>query len=456
MNSQSTNQTADILFQPLRFRSLTIKNRVLRANISGRLDHYDGTGSHARINFELKFARGGAGAIISSHVPIDVRGRILPQYAMIDRDDRIPFWRELARRVHEHDCKFILQLSYSGRQQDIAGIENEGRTPISSTDAPDFFHGLRGHAGTKEEIRDLIQKFADGARRAQEAGLDGVELHSGNGYIFSQFLSSAINDRTDEYGGSLENRARFLLEVIRAVRRAVGRDYHFQIKLSGADYNDALFPWKKKGNTIHDTARVCQWAEAEGVDAIHVSAGSFFPHPLNPAGPLPLKEAGDNYGAMLSAGSLTMRNLLLFRYKILHPIFNLVWDRTRKGKPIEGVNVADARTIKQAVKIPVLVTGGFQTASYIRTVLADGSADAVTIARGMLANPDLLNQFAQGKDQPDKPCTHCNKCMLYALNHAFGCFELSRYDGDHEAMMREIMSIYQPLEGVPDSTFQSL
>src|SRR6476620_1121003 len=98
--------SVDPIFEPLQLRGFKVKNRILRSNISGRFDNYDGSGNQARINWELKFARGGVGAIVSSFVPVSIRGRILPNYATIDRDDRIPFWRELARQVQEHDCRF--------------------------------------------------------------------------------------------------------------------------------------------------------------------------------------------------------------------------------------------------------------------------------------------------------------------------------------------------------------
>lgn len=212
----------DIIFEPLRFRNLTVKNRIFRSSISGRWDNYDGSGTQARINWEEKFARGGVGAIISSFVPVAIRGRIMPNYATINCDERIPFWRKVGEKVHEYDCKFILQLSHSGRQQDIGGIENLGKKALSSTSKTEPFHGFLCQAMTLTEIKETIQYFADGARRAREAGLDGVELHSANGYLFNQFLSSGINDRQDEYGGSLENRARFLLDVIKAIRKEVG------------------------------------------------------------------------------------------------------------------------------------------------------------------------------------------------------------------------------------------
>src|SRR5229473_1574101 len=163
----------DILFQPLKFRNLTVKNRIFRSNISGRFDNYDGSGNHVRINWEEKFARGGVGAILSSFTPVHIRGRILPNYATIDRDDRIPFWRELGKRVHSYDCKFIMQLSHSGRQQDVGGIENLFKKTLSSTSETEPIHGFLCQAMTREEIHQTVKDFAAGARRAREAGLDG-------------------------------------------------------------------------------------------------------------------------------------------------------------------------------------------------------------------------------------------------------------------------------------------
>src|SRR6188472_4127297 len=227
---------ADLLFEPLSFRNLAVKNRIFRSNISGRFDNYDGSGNLARINWELKFARGGVGAIISSFVPVTIRGRILPNYATIDRDERIPFWREVGRRVHESDCRFILQLSHGGRQRDIGGIEFP--KGLSSTDDSDPVHGFECERMTLAQIKETVQAFAAGARRARAAGLDGVELHGANGYLITQFLSSAINDRRDGYGGSLRNRARFVLEVVRAIRKRVGSDFHLQMKISVHEYND--------------------------------------------------------------------------------------------------------------------------------------------------------------------------------------------------------------------------
>ncbi len=296
----------DVIFEPIKFRNLAVKNRIFRSNISGRFDNYDGSGNQSRINWELKFAKGGVGAIISSFVPVTIQGRIVPNYATIHRDEDIAFWRELGDRVHDYDCKFILQLSHSGRQRDIGGVEyGKG---MSSTDKAEPLHGFQCESMTLRDIRETVDAFAQGARQAREAGLDGVELHGANGYLMTQFLSSAINDRQDDYGGPLENRARFVRETVRAIRSEVGADFHLQMQISTTDYNNDLFPWEHKGTQIGESAQVCKWLEEDGVDAIHVSTGNMFPHPRNPAGDLPMDELVQNYGAMLSSGAHTQRN----------------------------------------------------------------------------------------------------------------------------------------------------
>jgi 2,4-dienoyl-CoA reductase-like NADH-dependent reductase (Old Yellow Enzyme family) len=436
--------SGDVLFEPLRFRNLEVKNRILRSNISGRFDNYDGTGTRARINWEEKFARGGVGAVISSYVPVQMRGRILPNYATISDDDRVPFWRAVGEAVHRHDCRFILQLSHSGRQQDVAGVENRGLKALSSTSKTESFHGFECQAMTRGQIEETIAAFAAGARRAREAGLDGVELHAANGYLITQFLSSGINDRRDEFGGPLENRARFLLEIVRAIRREVGDDFHLQVKISAVDHNNAVIPWEKRGNSLKDSIQVCRWVEEAGADAIHVSTGSMFPHPRNPAGGLPVDIAADTYDTMLSSGLYTFRNYLLARWKILRPIFRFLWNRTVRDVHVEGISLPDARAIKAAVGIPVLCTGGFQTASVIRRAIEDGACDAVTVARPLIANNDLVQLFAAGHDRPPRPCTYCNKCLVNVIENPLGCYDVTRFDGDTERMMREVMSVYRP------------
>ena len=157
--------------------------------------------------------------------------------------------------------------------------------------------------------------FAAAAERARKADLDGIELHSANGYLFTQFLSSAINDRNDRYGGSLENRARFLMEVIAAIQKRVGRDFPLIVKLTGHDHHNAAGIWPRPdGNNIDDAIQVAQWVEAAGVHAIHVSTGNMFPHPLNPAGPMAVDVGRRTYQNLIASGQWTFRNFLGFRY----------------------------------------------------------------------------------------------------------------------------------------------
>jgi 2,4-dienoyl-CoA reductase (NADPH2) len=185
--------SSDVLFSPIRLGPLEVRNRLFRSSIAGRFDNYDGSGTPVRINWDVKFARGGVGAIISSNAPVSVRGRLVPGYALSDNDDKIPFWREVGKRVHEHDCKYILQLAHAGRERLVGGIEYP--TGLSSTGKAEPMNGFRCTSMTDAEIRGVVDEFAQAARRAREAGLDGVELAGANGVLFTQFLSSAINDR---------------------------------------------------------------------------------------------------------------------------------------------------------------------------------------------------------------------------------------------------------------------
>ena len=412
---------------------------MLRSNVAGRFDNYDGSGTRTRINGEVRFARAGVGAIVSAWSGVDRRGMVVPGFASIESDDRIPFWRELGRRVHEHGCKYILQLAHAGRQRDIGGIEY--RTGLSSTGKRDPLNGFPAEQASVEELHAIVRAFADGARRAREAGLDGVEIHGANGYLFTQFLSSAINERKDEYGGPLENRARLLLDTVRAVRAQVGDDFHVQVKLSAREDGNAFLPWLKRGNSLEESVRVARWLEKAGADAVHVSAGSSFPHPRNPAGGLPLRELTENYDGLVSEGRYVLRNYLLYRTPGIKQLMRRRWETPTDA--VEGALLPAARAIKQAVSIPVLCTGGFQTASVVRAALSGGDCDAVTIARPRVANPNLVELWRAGHDRPPRPCTYSNKCLFNLLEHPMGCYDETRYESRGQ-MLAEVYEVYAP------------
>jgi 2,4-dienoyl-CoA reductase-like NADH-dependent reductase (Old Yellow Enzyme family) len=377
------------------------------------------------------------GAIISAWCGVDRRGFIVPGYASIENDSRIPFWRELGERVHEHGSRYVLQLAHGGRQRDFGGIEYA--KGFSSTSKSDPLHGFPAERASMQDLRQVTESFGAAAHRAREAGLDGVELHGANGYLFTQFLSSAINDRKDEYGGALENRARLLIDTVRAVRRIVGDDFHVQVKLSVREDADAFLFWLKNGNSLDESVQVCRWLEEAGADAIHVSAGSTFPHPLNPAGDLPLRDVRDNYDGMISSGSAAFRNYVLYRLPVVNRLMQKRWSRAPED--VEGMNLPEARAVKRAVSIPVLCTGGFQTASVVRRAIADGDCDAVTIARPLIANPNLVALWQAGHDRPPRPCTFSNKCLFNLLESPLGCYDESRYDS-REEMLEELYSVF--------------
>jgi len=432
--------STNAIFEPLSLGALTLKNRVLRSSVAGRFDNYDGSGTAVRMNWDVKFARGGVGAIISSNAPIHERGHIVPGYAYLDTDERMPFWRELGKRVHEHDCRYIVQLVFAGRERILPGLRYE--SALGATDDPEPINGFPCRALTTEQIREVTGWFVQASRRVREAGLDGIELAGANGMLFTQFLSPAINTRKDDYGGTLQNRARFALDVVRAIRREVGSDFCLGFKISVDEAPRELLPWLGRGNPMEDVVRVCGWLEEAGVDYIHVSAGTGFPHPRNPAGRFPVKEVVKTYDTVLSSGPRTLRNYVVFRTWPLSAVFRWWWQRPAKRLGVEGINLPGSRAVKQAVSVPVLCTGGFQTASVISGAIERGDCDGVTIARPLVANPDLVRLFEQGHDSPPRPCTYCNKCLFNFIENPLGCYEESRFDSP-EAMVREILSVFE-------------
>lgn len=454
---------------PIDIGGVRIDNRIARSSIAGITDGEFGEVLEPRIGFEETFAKGGVGLIISSHVPIRADGRVLPNYAMIDHDDRIPEWRRLVEAVRAYGTKYFLQLSHSGRQRDLGGIQNidYGRggldtRPPSPGSVPDPFHGLTGRMLDVDGMQQMVRDFVAAARRAAAAGVDGLELHSSNGYFFTQAISSSSNDRArhdpnDPYGGSLRNRFRFWDEVIRGIKTDPDtRHLPLVVKLSVIEDAGALRPWRPKGNTVEESIQVAQWSEEAGADAIHVSAGDIFPHPRNPAGYLNTRILRETYARLRTRGKYSRLNFWMFNHlpfiprlayerRLRSSLYTSFWRYLLGKRPdpdscdaawrkLQGQLADSSRVIKSSLKqAKVLCTGAWQTLAPIQAGLQNGSYDMVTSARTWVANPDLPGQLIKASRagtadlEPERPCTMCNNCLMAAPAHRASCQDETRY-----------------------------
>jgi 2,4-dienoyl-CoA reductase (NADPH2) len=467
---------------PIAVGNVTIKNRIARSSLAGITDGEYGEVLEPRIGFEETFAQGGVGLIISSHVPIRADGRVLPNYAMIDDNARIPEWRRLVCAVQAYGTKYFLQLSHSGRQRDLGGIQNidYGRgkldmRPPSPGSVADPFHGLTGRMLDVAGMKQMVQDFIAGARRAAAAGVDGLELHSSNGYFFTQVISSSSNDRArhdpnDPYGGILENRFLFWKEVIHGIKSDPDtRHLPLVVKLSVIEDASALRPWRPKGNTVEESVQVAKWSEEAGADAIHVSAGDIFPHPRNPAGYLNTRILRETYARLRTRGKYSRLNFWLFNYLPFIP--RLAWERRLRDKlyasfwqyllgrrpepdssdaawrKLEGLLSESSRLIKANLKqAKVLCTGAWQTLAPIQAGLRKGDFDMVTSARTWMANPMMPGHLVEASREgavdlwPARPCTLCNNCLMAAPAHRASCQDETRFLPGTRTEQRKILT----------------
>jgi 2,4-dienoyl-CoA reductase (NADPH2) len=215
-----------------------------------------------------------------------------------------------------------------------------------------------------------------------------------------------------------------------------------QAKLNAVDAGNALYPWEKKGNTLEESLQIAEIAQAEGIDAVHVSIGSIFPHPQLPSGAFPPDELNWWYGGMSSSGVRAYINYAMFHFKSLRPLFLYLWNRTKKQRRIEGVCYEEAGEFKKRLKVPIINTGGYQDGALIRKVIREGYVDAVSIARPLIANNNLPLILKAG-GAPEQPCTFCNRCLVNAIANPLGCYDPRRFR-DHDEMIKEVMTVYRP------------
>ena len=350
------------LFEQSSINGMILQNRLVRSATWEGMCRADGRPTEKLANWYRDLARGGVGLIISGYTFVRPDGKQLPGKMGIHTDEFAPEMKALTRAVHDEGGKICIQLVHCGGQTDSA---TAGRQPLAPSSVKvEQFPEIPAEL-TKDEINDIVTAFKEGARRAGEWGFDAVQLHGAHGYLINQFLSPLTNRRTDEYGGAIENRCRFLLEVYRKVREAVGRDYPVLIKLNASD--------NLEGGLGHDDAvyAAIKLSEA-GIDAIEVSAGTPASGEQSPA-------------------------------------------RTGIDRPErEAYNLGPARRIRQAVSCPVMVVGGFRSCKVVEKALGEYGVDYISMARSFIREPDLARRWKQGNTSPAK-CISCNGCFTPGL-----------------------------------------
>ena len=252
------------LFSPGAIGTLTIPNRIVMTAASASLSQPDGTMTEDMLAYYEARAKGGVGLIITEMVCVDeARGVLFPRELNAAREDKIPAFRALAERVHPYGTKIFAQLFHPGANADPK--LNPHLPLVSASDGRGKKRGT-AQAATREDIQEIVQKFGQAARRIKESGMDGVEVHAAHHYFLHSFLSPVTNHRTDEYGGSLENRTRILREVVEAIRAACGRDFPLMFRISLEEYIG------REGYHADTGIQICQMLASWGVDAINVTA----------------------------------------------------------------------------------------------------------------------------------------------------------------------------------------
>jgi len=351
------------LSRPICLGGVAVRNRLLMAPLTTNYGDGRGVVTEKTLGFYEERARGGAGALIFEAVSVSPRTRLVVRQHGLHDDVFLPGLREVTRRVHGHGAAIFVQLCHGGAK---AGSAINGVQPLSASEVPVKVTDIP-RAMTREEISQAIEDFASAALRAREAGFDGVELHAAHFYLLSAFLSGYFNHRTDEYGGSVENRARLTCRVVQAVKSRAGEDYPVVCRIHG---REAL----PGGIDEAEARQIARLLADAGADALHISAAIF---PVNPK---------------LAAS---------FAIQVGGP--------PSKEVP-SGCYLSYASTVKQAVGVPVIAVGKLNEPSVAEGVVRDGTADAVAIGRGLIADPYLPEKILAGRWDEIIRCEDCLLC----------------------------------------------
>ncbi|NLJ56365.1 MAG: FAD-dependent oxidoreductase [Firmicutes bacterium] len=349
------------LFSPLKVGTLELQNRFVIPPMGTNHANSDGTVSDRNIAYWQARARGGWGLIIVEVTAVDPLGKAIPYQLGIWDDKFIDGLRRATEAVHQYGAKIAVQLHHAGRQtyRSVIGEQPVAPSPVSCPVCREIPREL-----TVAEVYALIEKFGDAARRAREAGFDMVEIHGAHGYLIAQFMSPHANKRVDEFGGSFANRMKFPLEIIRNVRRKVGRGFPLSFRFSAEERVPG-------GMDTEESLAAARLVEAAGIDVLDVSVGV--------------------YGSME----------YIFATPALPP----------------GHSLPLAAAVKKAVKIPVIGVGRFNEPHLAENAVQTGKADLIAWGRQSLADPELPNKVAAGQVDEIAPCIACNQgCVGYLFD----------------------------------------
>lgn len=349
------------LFQPFKIGKMELKNRLSVPPMGTGFASEDGAVTERLIKYHERRAIGGFAFIIVEVCAIDrERGLGSRTQLSISEDSFIPGLRKLVDTVHKYGTKMAVQLYHPGRST-FSFILN-GKPPVAPSDIPDPIVRQVPHALTVDEIKDLVEKFAQGARRAKEAGFDAAEFHGAHGYLIAQFMSAYANKRTDEYGGSFEGFLRFPLEIVKRSRELVGPDFPLLFRISA----DEMVPL---GRNVPESIEMMKRLVSAGINAVDVSIGVYESSHYTSAPPdLP-----------------------------------------------QGFNAERSVQFKQALNIPVLVAGRINEPSVAEDIIRAGKADIVHIGRQSLADPDWPIKAAEGRPNDIVKCLSCNEACIEGL-----------------------------------------
>jgi 2,4-dienoyl-CoA reductase (NADPH2) len=454
---------ADPIFEPFTVKGVTFKNRLVRSSIGGRTAYYDGTVSNAWKNFELRFAQNGVAGIVSATLNVNARRWSPLEYPQISADKFIKPLADGIAGVHGQGCRYIIQIGDGGShvQTSLFSQPEDGFGPSSGFD---LFYGYRSRRTemTLADIEQSVHEFGQAARRVRETGADGVEVTASKGYLIHQFLNPGINRRNDRYGGSVEKRFQLLREVMVEVRHQVGPDFLVGVRISAKDCNSLPLnlrlplTWRVRqhlvGNTIDTSLTYGRWLKDLGVDYLHVSNGYGFINPGETPGDFPLDEI-----RMFCNSTRHLSRKAAVRAAVLNALPRALLERVLSvGWGVEeAANLPDARRFRDEVGLPVIANGGFQRRSVVEQALASGGCDLVSMARPLLANPDLPALFQAGQESPERPCTFCNRCAIRTTLFPLGCYEPKRFASDAEMEAQILDWSARPGAAEPDSPTRS-